>query len=238
MAFMEVPNKAIMGADGLSKFRAQQVAIQAARLARTYAPRCTAASAARIFPVWGDGWFGVTWEHRYIWFNEAGIRPFTMRSLAGKTIPMWVNDPKGEERKKNPKAKTRRTVDGRIQVLIFRRAAKMGQRKSVYRNIGGRMSKVNVPASYPGAPGRIAVNRSRGIERQGDVDPSVKNPGWIAPSNVGVRWRHPGLDSGRFIARALADAAVANGLIVLDVHYLSRWNSGPFSTYSVLVHQG
>lgn len=238
MSFSEIPNKAVMGADGLSMVRARQVAVDAARLARLYAPKVSIASSSRFYPIWGEGWFGVTWEHPYVWFNEAGIRPFTMRNLAGKTIPMWVNDRDGKEQRKNPKAKTRVTADGRTQVLIFRRAAKVGQRKRAWRNVGGKMTRVDVPASYPGAPGRIAVNRSKGIERQGDVDPSVKNPGWIAKGNVGVRWRHPGINPGRFLARGLGEAAIRNGLVVSDVRYLNRWSTGPHSSYSILVHEG
>lgn len=231
----EIPNKAVMGVTNLAPERARMIANQACYYARAFAPKMSGNSAQRFYPVWAPGWFGIEWQHPYVWFQEAGIRPFTNRNLAGKTIPMWLNDSDGELRRKNPKAKTRRTADGRVQVLVFRRAAKLGQRKNVWRNVNGTMTRRSVPASYPGAPGRIAVNRSQGIMRAGDVDPTSKNPGAIARMNVGVRWRHPGLDGRRFIARAIYNAAVHNGLPVTDIEYFVRGNSRTFSSYSILL---
>jgi hypothetical protein len=233
-----LPNKAVMGVPNLDLVRARRVAIDACIAARTFAPKATSASSAKFYPVWGEGWFGVAWEHPYVFYTEAGIRPFTMRSLAGKVVPMWVNDPDGKQARENPKAKTRILDDGRKQVLIFRRAARQGQRKNVWRNQNGSMVRKSVPMSYPGAPGRIAVNRSQGIMRSGDVDPSSRNPGQIAPRNVGVRWRHPGTDGSRFLARGLYVAAVANGFPVSSVNYLSMWNSTPQSSFSVLLQGG
>lgn len=212
MAFSNYPNRAVMGVPGLSLYQAKACAITAAREARSLAPKLTVASSSQFKPIYGEGWFGITWQHDYVYFQEVGIRPFTMRSLAGKVIPMWINDPTGQEAQKNPKAKTRVTADGRKQVLIFRRAAKIGQRKNAWRNVDGRMVRVSVPASYPGAPGRIAVNRSRGILRVGDIDPNAANPGQIAKGNVGVRWRHPGLGGKRFLAEGIHRAALANGI--------------------------
>lgn len=217
-----IPNRIVMSIPGMSIQAASVVAREAARKARSYAPKLTIASSSRFVPIFGEGWFGVAWLHDYVWFQENGTRPFTMRSLAGKTIPMWINDPTGEERRKNPNARTRTVAGGRVQVLIFRRAAKIGQRKNVWRKIGGRDTLVSVPASYPGAPGRIAVNRSRGLIRQGDVAPGVGNPGWIAKGNVGVRWRHPGLQSGKFLARAVAETARENGFPTGTVTYESK----------------
>lgn len=233
-----VPNKAVMGVEGMSIYECRDLAIRAARFARGFAPKATLQSSSRFFPIYGEGFFGVSWEHPYIWYQESGIKPFTMRSLAGKTIPMWLNDPDGKLRKENPKAKVRTLYGGRVQVLVFRRAAKLGQRKKVWRNEGGKMTLRSVPASYPGAPGRIAVNRSQGIMRAGDVDPSARNPGWIAKGNVGVRWRHPGLPSARFIARAIYVVAIEAGQPVQEIRYLNRWNSGLHDAYSVLVYQG
>lgn len=227
-----------MGVNNLDAVRARRLAEEACQYARSLSPKMSGNSSAKIYPVWAEGLFGVQWEHPYLWYQEAGIRPFTNRSLAGKTIPMWVNDPKGEERRKNPKAETRQTVDGRTQVLIFRRAAKMGQRKNAWRNVNGQMVRRQVPASYPGAPGRIAVNRSQGIMRVGDIDPTSKNPGNIAKRNVGVRWRHPGLDPSRFLAKALYSAAVNNGLPVSQIEYFLRGNTKPYNTYSILIHGG
>lgn len=233
-----IPNKAVMGVNNLDPVRARKLAEEACQYARSLAPKMSGNASAKIYPVWGEGLFGLQWEHPYLWFQESGIRPFTNRSVAGKVIPMWVNDPTGETRRKNPKAETRRTVDGRTQVQIFRRAAKIGQRKNVWRNVNGQMVRKSVPASYPGAPGRIAVNRSQGIMRVGDVDPTSKNPGYIAKKNVGVRWRHPGLDPRRFLAKALYSAAVNNGLPVSDIEYFLRGNTKPYSTYTILIHGG
>lgn len=230
-------NRAIMGVPSIGINEARSCAIEAQRLARSFMPRVTSASATEVRPIWGEEWFGLAWTHPHIWYQEAGIAPFTMRSLAGKTIPMWVNDPDGSTAAKNPRAETRVTDDGRKQVRIFRRAAEQGTRKTVPRMVGGMLTNVSVPASYPGAPGRIAVNRSQGIIRAGDVSPRVANPGWIAPGNVGVRWRHPGLRPSRHIARAVTLAAVHHSLPVDGVKYLDMWNGqvGPLIT---VVYEG
>lgn len=232
----DIPNRIVVGIPNLSVYAARTLAVEAARRARSYAPKLSIASSSAFTPIFGEGWFGVAWAHRYVWFLEAGTRPFTMRSLAGKLIPMWINDPTGEERRKNPRAKTRTTADGRTQVLIFRRAAKMGQRKNVWKNVGGVMTRTSVPRSYPGAPGRIAVNRSRGLMRQGDVNPGVGNPGWIAKGNVGVRWRHPGLQPGRFLARAVKEVASEAGLPTGSVAYRGRIGHTNDPSYRPIVY--
>ena len=214
-----LPNRIVMMVPGVSIPHAREIAVYAAREARIAAPKLTVASSSAFVPIYGEGWIGIAWVHDYVWYQESGTKPFTMRSLAGKTIPMWINDPDGKERQKNPKAKTRKTADGRTQVLIFRRAAKIGQRKIAWRPIGGKMTPVSVPASYPGAPGRIAVNRSQGILRAGDVSKVAPNPGAIAKGNVGVRWRHPGLDSRRFLARGLTKACRKYAVPVGGISY-------------------
>lgn len=184
-------------------------AYDAAVLARKHAPKLSGLSASRIQPVAGAGFFGLSWEDPQVWFQERGTRASTMNSLAGKTIPMWIDDPTGEERRKNPKADTRITASGKTQVLIFRRAARHGQRKTVRRRVNGRMQKVNVPASYPGAPGRIA---RRHVARPDTVPGKV--PGAIATTDirphVGVRWRNPGVVGRHFIENALRESARAN----------------------------
>ncbi len=231
------PDRAIMGVPNLDPLRATALAEKAVQVARRYMPKVTAASANSLYPISGDGWFGVAWASPHVWFQEAGIRPFTMRSLAGKTIPMWVNDPDGKEAAKQKRPKIRRTVDGRMQTLIFRRAAQIGQKKMVWRMEAGQMVRRSVPASYPGAPGRIAVNRSRGLLRQGDTNPGVGNPGWISPGNVGVRWRHPGLNPGQFVARGVFEVAALDGLPLADIQYLNEWvHVG--SAYTVLLTRG
>ena len=63
-------------------------------------------------------------------------------------------------------------------------------------------------------------------------------PGQIAKRNVGVRWRHPGLDPSRFLAKAIYSAAVNNGLPVSNIEYFLRGNTKPYSTYSILIHGG
>lgn len=201
------PDRLVMTVDGLSEPDAQFLAHEALTLARMAAPKVTGAGAAGMAAVWGPGFFGVRWEDDYIWFQEAGIRPFTMRSLAGKTIPMWIDDPTGEERRKNPTARVRTTASGKVQVQIFRKAAPIGSRKTVQRNApGGQTISVEVPRSYPGAPGRIAVTEAR---RPWTTPGRVG--GAIARRNVGVRWRHPGLMRRSFIRQGLVVAASHHG---------------------------
>ena len=225
-----------MGVEDLHEAAAAQLALRAVELCRQYLPKVTGGAAAALIPISGPEWFGVEWIHDSVWFLEGGTRPFTMRSLAGKTIPMWVNDPEGKERRKNPRAETRVRVDnGMTQVLIFRKAANFGERKNVWRREGGRLVSVNVPRSYPGAPGRIAVNRSQGIMRVGDVDPRARNPGQIAPRNVGVRWRHPGLDAGHNIVRGIADAANEANIPVGQVRYLPESTLSSGAVYDIML---
>lgn len=175
----------------------REVCARMARQARTEAkrvmPRITGRTAKRIFPIWGEGVFGLWFPDPHVWFLERGVSPFTMRNLAGKTIPMWINDPTGEEQRKNPKAKTRTTEDGRRQVLIFRRAAKIGATKNVWvKDSSGKPRRKTTPRSYPGAPGRIAVRDANGR---------------IAKGNTGVRWRHTGTAPEGYLMDALTNTA-------------------------------
>lgn len=197
--YMKVPGEM---ADDIGRLAAET----AVRHAQRRAPRLSGASGGRLQPVWGPDFFGVRWLDNYVWFQEMGINPFLMNSLQGKLIPMWVDDPTGEEAKKSKKARTRVTIDGRRQTLIFRRAAKKGERKMVKRRIGGVDQWVSVPRSYPGAPGRIN-RRHRGAPFRMDG-----KGGQIAKGNVGVRWRHPGLSSKYFLHEAVLLAAVEVGL--------------------------
>lgn len=205
-----VPDRLTMRVEGLSETDAQFLAREATDLARRLAPKATGRGAANLVPVWGDGFFGVHWTDEYIWYQEAGIRPFTMRSLAGKTIPMWINDPTGAERRKNPRARTRVTASGVTQVLIFRKAAPIGSRKTVSRpGPNGEPITVEVPRAYPGAPGRIAQREAR---RPWTSEGRVA--GAIARRNVGVRWRHPGLLRRSFIRQGIVLAAEYHGFQV------------------------
>ncbi len=191
------PDSLYVLAPGLSDDACRRLAEEATRLAKLRAPRLSGRSAKGLRPFWGAGFFGVSWTDAYVWFHEKGAGSHTMRRLAGKTIPMWLDDPVGDLRRADPKAKTRVTADGRRQVLVFRRAAPIGQRKSVRRRVGGAEVVLSVPAAYPGAPGRIANRDALGRTQT---------------ANVGVRWRHPGLRPRGFIAEAVLSMAEAAGL--------------------------
>src|SRR5580692_3110399 len=142
------PDRLIMLVDGLSGPRARNLANAAVREARRVMPKLSGNSARRLFPLYGSGFFGVGWQDSYVWFQEQGIRPFTMFALAGKTIPMWVDDPTGTEREKNPHAQTRQTLSGKVQVLIFRKAAMPGATKTTRRKVAdGTWEERTVPAS-------------------------------------------------------------------------------------------
>lgn len=198
----DTPDRMVISSPGLDPHLASQAAYEAVRIAQHAAPKLHGAMSGRLRPVFGPGFYGIWFEDQYAWFQDRGIKPFTMRRLAGKTIPMWINDPDGKMRKENPKAKIRTTVDGRTQVLIFRRAAKIGARKFATKRIGGQDKVVDVPASYPGAPGRI----TKRVPAFPDT-PKGLIGGQIAKTNVGVRWRHPGLNQRGFIEQGLLGAA-------------------------------
>lgn len=216
------PDRLIMLIDGLPGNRARNMANAAVREARRIMPKLTGRAASRLQPLYGSGYCGILWADSYVWFQEQGIRPFTMFSLAGKTIPMWVDDPTGTEREKNPKAPTRVTLSGKTQMLIFRRAAMPGQTRTVRRKIAdGTYQEFTVPASYPGAPGRIGKREtSRPFTTPGRV------PGAIARGNIGVRWRHPGLAPRQFLNHSLSLAAEQGGIIPVRIYAADRgWRS-------------
>lgn len=211
-----VPNRLHMQVPGGTSYQCHSLALAAVYHARSQMPKMTGAGARSLRPLWGEGFFGITWDDPYIWFQEIGIHPFTMKRLAGKIIPMWIPDPTGDERRKNPKAKTKRSEDGRTFVLIFRKAAKRGERKKVQNRDG---SMRDVPASYPGAPGRI--NRREMARPHTTVG---KIAGAIAQRNVGVRWRHPGLTPRSFLHYGMLAAAASGGIPIDTVHATtSRW---------------
>jgi len=215
MRLSQNPDRMVMVVKGLNPGRARTLANQAVREARRKMPKATGDSARRLQPVYGKGFFGIYFPDSYVWFQDHGIRPFTMKGLAGKTIPMWIDDPTGAERAKNPKAKIRTTQSGKTQVLIFRKAAQMGariQKKKVNRKTG-EVTYEDKPASYPGAPGRIG-NREAGspFTTQGKV------AGAIRPGNSGVRWRHPGISPRLFLNNALTLTAQWNGILPIRVY--------------------
>jgi hypothetical protein len=172
----------------------ENLADYAVEAAKRNMPKITGSLSMTLRPVFGPSHWGIYFPDKRAWYLEMGTNPFTMNSLAGKTIPMWVDDPDGSVAKKEgKKAKTRVTVDGRRQTQIFRRAANKGQRKTVVRRGVTR----TVPMSYPGAPGRIGNRLSSGQ---------------IGSPNVGVRWRHPGISGRLYMNSAMEEASLAFGL--------------------------
>jgi len=209
------PDRMVMVHEDLDEQSAKYLSINAVYTARMSMPRVTGGSANRLRPISGDGYFGIYFPDPWTWYQERGTKPFTMRSLAGKTIPMWVSDENGSLRAKNPKIQVRQTQDGRTQVLIFRRAARIGQRKTVRRKnpVTGAMEITTTVASYPGAPGRIN-RRTPGVPDT----PAGRVGGQISTGNVGVRWRHPGLRAAQFLNSALARSAFEAGLLVRTIY--------------------
>jgi hypothetical protein len=172
-------------------------------------PKVTGHMVTTLRPIHGENYFGIYFPDRKVWFLESGTRPFTMHHVAGKTVPMWIDDPTGAERRANPKAKTRTTLDGRQQVLIFRKAALKGSRKTVSRRgPDGSVRAVSVPRSYPGAPGRIARREAAAPHTR-----AGRTGGHVAMGNVGVRWRHPGTMGRHFLNYAIATTAWSHGLV-------------------------
>lgn len=136
-------------------------------------------------------------------------------TLTHNTIPMWINDPTGAERSKNPKAKTRTTASGVVQVLIFRKAARLGSQITKRKRDPktGRVVETSKPASYPGAPGRI--NRR---EMGAPHTTPGRLGGAIAPGNGGVRWRHPGIAPRLFLNHGVTMAAQQHGILPVRVY--------------------
>ncbi len=162
---------------GLDRAQARLMADLAVKYTRDEMPRHWRVK-RRIIPIWSEGYYGISWSDSYVWFQDQGISAFTMNSLKGKTIPMWVTDEDGKLRSENPKIEQRTRDDGVIQVLIFRRATK------------------------PGAPGRISKRKPNGQ---------------IAKGNVGVKWRHPGLEPRHFLAHGIRKASSHAGLFIKDI---------------------
>lgn len=219
----ETPDRIIMLVPKMTPGRARTCALAAVQECRRKMPKMSGASAARLQPLYGKGYFGIRWADSYVFFQDHGIRPFTMRNLAGKTIPMWIDDPTGQERAKNPRARVRTTMSGKTQVLIFRRAANMGQRVTKYGrdSQGNRVVVSDKPASYPGAPGRIANREAASPNTR-----TGKLGGQVARGNVGVRWRHPGIAPRLFLNNAVTLAAQWNGILPTRVYLAdATWRS-------------
>lgn len=232
MKISELPDRLIMYVPGLKPNHARNAANDAVREARRKMPKSTGYAASRLQPLYGKDFFGLRWMDSYVWFQENGIRPFTMNSLAGKTIPMWVDDTNGTERQKNPKAKVRVTMSGKTQVLIFRKAARKGQRISRTRKdpVSGEKIVDSRPASYPGAPGRISRR-----EAGSPMTTPGKIAGAIAAGNGGVRWRHPGLEPRLFLNNGMTLGAQWNGILpvrlyVADSGWRGRVHGADYAT--------
>jgi len=223
MSLSARPDRLIVVIPDMRPGQARRIALDAVRIARRNSPKLTGGSARRMQPLYGRGYCGIFFGNTPLWFQEHGIRSFTMNSLQGKTIPMWIDDPTGQERARNPKAKTRRTESGKIQVLIFRKAAMKGQRKTVRRRnrATGQIESVSVPMSYPGAPGRIGLREAASPRTR-----PGKLGGQIARGNVGVRWRHPGIASRRFMNNALTIALGAQGILPTRIYAAdAKWRA-------------
>lgn len=219
----DTPDRIFALVKHLDEDNAAILATQAVNRARSTMPRLSGNSAANLGPISGEGYYGIRWMDNHVWFQEQGIRPFTMRNLAGKTIPMWVNDPTGETARKNPKAKTRVTADGRRQVQIFRRVGKIGARRTQKLSDGSLVD--NGPQSYPGAPGRISM---RTPPRWWSSPGRVSAPGRIAKGNVGVRWRHSGLPGAHFMHDAIIFSGQMHGIdgVVPVYSTHQKWRGG------------
>lgn len=218
------PDRLIMIVSGISGGRAHRLANNAVREARHLMPKLTGQAASRLYPLYGKDYFGIGFQDSYVWFQENGIQPFTMFSLAGKTIPMWVDDPAGELQQKNPKAQTRVTLSGKPQILIFRRVAKSGQRRTVRKvsRVSGEVREYTVPMSYPGAPGHIGSPLGRREAARPWTTPG-RTPGAITQGNIGVRWRHPGLAPRKFLNHAMTRAAQQGGILPVRIYAADKF---------------
>jgi hypothetical protein len=193
------PDRMIMLVPGLRGPRARHTANAAVREGRRLAPKLSGRMASRMYPLYGTGYFGIGWLDPVAWYQERGVRPHTMHSLAGRVIPMWLDDPAGLIRQQNPKAQTRVTMSGRVQVLIFRRAGRQGS------------------PGAPGAPGRIGRREAgRPWTTPG------RRGGSIARGNIGVKWRYPGLAPRGFLNRAITVAAQQGGIVPVRIYACDR----------------
>lgn len=216
-----LPDRLYVLVPGLDRRQAYRLASDAVTQARLIAPKMSGHAARGISTYYGDGFFGLRWSDPYLWYQESGTRPRTMRNLAGKVIPMWIDDPTGTEARKNPRARTRFTANGRRQILIFRKAARIGATKVVRRRTAGGMTEQTVPASYPGAPGRITHRQH--VNLPGNATAATgRIATTIARPHVGVRWRNPGLLPRRFMSFSLQQVAVNAGLGPAQVHSAYR----------------
>lgn len=175
-----------------------RASVQAQALVKEMAPKVSGRGAASLRPAHGEGWFGLYFPPAtsYMMLVNEGTKPRIMTSLAGKTIPMWINDPDGsmaaDIRPQDQASRVRITEDGRRQVKIFRKAAPIGSTKLAVRRDG---SLTRVPRAYPGAIKRGADGRL-----------------------AGRYWRHPGTTGRQFAQDALVLTADQMGLEPTDLY--------------------
>ena len=103
-------------------------------------------------------------------------------------------------------------------------ATAFGQTKTVTTKYG---NKRTVPASYPGAAGRIRNREARHpYTTPGKAAGQISSigPSQAVTHNVGVRWRHPGLMGRHFLQEGITQAANANGVYLEGI--MARHNNG------------
>lgn len=66
----------------------QKIAIRAVQIARESMDQRGWKSGAALIPIYSNGKAGIKTEVHYLMFQEKGTKPFLMRSLTGKIVPM------------------------------------------------------------------------------------------------------------------------------------------------------
>src|SRR5580658_6984428 len=112
------PDRMIMIVPEAPQSLCEALANRAVLHAQYLAPKLSGRAADSIYPIVERSGFGVGWTVPWLWYQDQGVRPYLQRSLAGKTIPMWIDDPSGSVARDNPKAEKRTTASGKPQVLI------------------------------------------------------------------------------------------------------------------------
>ena len=215
------PDRAFMVVDELPRANAYLLAVEAVEEARKKMPKLSGRAADRLEPIYADNIFGILWQDSYVWYQDHGIRPFTMNNLQGKVIPMWINDPAGSLRMKNPKAKTRTTADGRVQTLIFRKAPKGTQRYRRNPKTGALELNIDKKGSSQTKSGRAKKDNLSGSL----YDEGRKNGGKNGSGNSGMGWRYPGIAPKLFINNSITVTAQKNGILPVRVYVTdATWN--------------
>jgi hypothetical protein len=157
------PDRLIMIIPGMKGNQAHRIANNAVRRARQLCPKLTGNAARRLYPLYGAGYVGIGFPDHFLWYQEQGAHGFTMWSLQGKVIPMWVDDPAGLEAARQKHPRTRILPTGRQQTLIFRTASKVGRPGRISARTGGgkiATGNVGIKWRHPGLAPRLFMNRS------------------------------------------------------------------------------